>query len=210
MKVIDRRHLSPCDGHRQRMSRPDQELLDKLLLRWNEGDPEAPAAALPLVYDELRRIASGFFRQERASHTLQATAIVHEAYIQLVERRGLHWRSRSHFVGLTANLMRRILVDYARQRGVAKRGGGQPCLTLVEAEAFDSAKPIDLVALDDALTDLSDYDLQKAAIVELRFFGGLTNEEVAAFLSISRSTVVREWRRAKAWLYRALHNQNNE
>ncbi len=191
------------------MTPSDQAVLDELLARWNEGDPEAPAEALPLVYKELRRIAVGFFKRERASHTLQATAIVHEAYIQLVERRGLQWRNRSHFVGLTANLMRRILVDYARHRSVAKRGGGQPCLTLLEAEALPASRPIDLMALDDALTDLSGFDAQKAAIVELRFFGGLTNEEVASFLSISRTTVVREWRRARAWLYRELQTTNH-
>ncbi len=191
------------------MTPSDQAVLDELLARWNEGDPEAPAEALPLVYNELRRIAVGFFKRERASHTLQATAIVHEAYIQLVERRGLQWRNRSHFVGLTANLMRRILVDYARHRSVAKRGGGQPCLTLLEAEALPASRPIDLMALDDALTDLSGFDAQKAAIVELRFFGGLTNEEVASFLSISRTTVVREWRRARAWLYRELQTTNH-
>ncbi len=172
-----------------------------LLRSWNAGDPEAAAAVMPLVYEELHRIASGYFRRERRGHTLQATAIVHEAYLRLIEQNGVEWQSRTHFVGTLAHMMRRILVDHARYRAMTKRGGQARQATLAEAEALALPCPPDLLRLDDALNDLAKLDERKAAIVELRFFGGLTIEETADFLDVSVNTVGRHWRRAKAWLF---------
>jgi len=159
---------------------------------------------MPLVYDSLRRIAAGYFRRERADHTLQATAIVNEAYIELVGQSGIRWQSRAHFIGFFARVMRRVLVDYARERNYAKRGGKLRKVTLAEAAALATAKTPDLMALDDALSSLAEIDPRKASLVELRFFGGLTNEEAAQVLGVSRATAIREWQRARAWLYREL------
>ncbi len=181
------------------MPKLDEATITDLLQAWSAGDRDAAAAALPRFYGELRRIAGGYFRQERPGHTLQATAIVHEAYLRLAADSGIEWQSRGHFVGTVANLMRRILVDHARRRGAVKRGGEARRVTLAEAEAL-ATRPLDLVELDDALTDLAKIDAQKARIVELKFFGGLTIEETAEHLGIAPKTVVREWRRAKAWL----------
>ncbi len=175
-----------------------------LLEAWNAGDPEAQDKILPLVYDELRSIARRYFLRERRGHTLQATAIVHEAYVRLIEDSGIEWRSRAHFVGLAARLMRRILVDHARHRNAAKRGGKQRKVTLIEADALAMGRPPDLIALDDALAVLAGVDGLKASIVELRFFGGLTVAETASYLEIAPATVVRHWDRARAWLYRQL------
>lgn len=183
------------------MPKPNEATTTDLLQAWNAGDRDAAAAVLSRVYDELRRIAAGYFRRERRDHTLQATAIVHEAYLRLVQDSGIEWQSRTHFVGTAAHLMRRILVDHARRRGTAKRGGAARRVTLVEAEALEMSRPPDLVEIDDALSDLTRIDERKASIVELRFFGGLTIDETAEHLQISPKTVVREWRRAKAWLF---------
>ncbi len=176
----------------------------ELLEAWNAGDPMAADRVLPLVYDELRSIARGYFHRERRGHTLQATAIVHEAYVRLIKDSGIEWRSRTHFVGLAARLMRRVLVDHARQHGAAKRGGKERKVTLVEADALAMGRTPDLLALDDALAALAQLDGLKASIVELRFFGGLTFAETAAYLEIAPATVVRHWDRARAWLYRQL------
>ncbi len=181
-----------------------QEALSKLLQAWNAGDPEAPEQVLPLVYDELRAIARGYSRRERRDHTLQATAIVHEAYVRLVEDDGIRWRGRDHFVGMAARLMRHVLVDHARHNKAAKRGGGASKVPLVEADALTHDRSPDLIALDDALVALARFDRLKASIVELRYFGGLTVAETAAHLEVSPSTVVRHWDRARAWLYRQL------
>ncbi len=175
-----------------------------LLEAWNAGDPKAQDEVLPLVSDELRAIARGYFHRERRGHTLQATAIVHEAYVRLVEDSGIKWNSRAHFVGLAARLMRRILVDHARHRNAAKRGGKAPQVTLVEADALAMGRPPDLIALDEALANLAQVDGLKASIVELRFFGGLTVAETAIYLEVAPATVVRHWDRARAWLYRQL------
>ncbi len=181
-----------------------QEALSKLLQAWNAGDPEAPEQVLPLVYDELRAIARGYSRRERRDHTLQATAIVHEAYVRLVEDDGIRWRGRDHFVGMAARLMRHVLVDHARHNKAAKRGGGASKVPLVEADALTHDRSPDLIALDDALVALARFDRLKASIVELRYFGGLTVAETAAHLQVSPSTVVRHWDRARAWLHRQL------
>lgn len=175
-----------------------------LLEAWSSGDPQAAAEVVPRVYDQLRRVASRCFRRERAGHTLQATAIVHEAYLALAGQKGLRWRSRDHFFGIAARLMRRILVNHARERDRIKRGGGRQRVTLLEAEELLAKRRPDLVAVDDALRSLASIDRRKADLVELRFFGGLTLEEAASLLGVSRATAAREWQRARAWLYREL------
>ena len=176
----------------------------QLLEEWNAGDPEAALRIMPLVYDELRRIARGYFQRERHGHTLQATAVVHEAYVRLIEQSGIEWHDRAHFIGLAARVMRRVLVDYARERSAAKRGGEAQRVTLVEVEGLAAGRSLDMIALDEALRSLAEVDELKVSIVELRFFGGLTIEETAAYLDVSPATVIRQWRRAKAWLYRQL------
>lgn len=157
---------------------------------------------MPLVYDELRRLASGYMRRERPDHTLQATALVHEAYLRLVDQTQIDWRGRAHFFSIAARLMRQILVDHARERNADKRGGGMTKLALDDAVSFAQENEIDLIALDDALKTLANFDQQQSQIVELRFFGGLTIEETSEVLHVSPSTVKREWGLAKAWLRR--------
>lgn len=183
---------------------PPDRSITLLLQGWSTGDREAAARVLPLVYDELRRIAADQFRAERSGHTLQATAIVHEAYLRLAGQRGLSWPSRSHFFAFAAHLMRRLLVDHARHHNREKRGGRWERLTLSDvgaaAGAFGQPPSTDVEALDQALTRLEKIDPQKASVVELRYFGGLTLDETAAQLGISPETVSRQWRRAKAWL----------
>ncbi len=180
------------------------EPITQLLAKWASGDQEAAEQVLPRVYEELRRIAARQLRQERDAHTLQATAIVHEAYLRLVGQAGLEWPSRAHFFAFAAHLIRRILVDYARIRNRAKRGGEFEKVTLLEAADLALEKSPDLVALDEALSGLEKVDPRKATVVELKFFAGLTLEEIAVELGISTETVRREWRRARAWLYNAL------
>jgi RNA polymerase sigma factor (TIGR02999 family) len=181
-----------------------EETITQLLARWSSGDQEAAERVLPLIYGELRRIAARQLRQERGDHTLQATAIVHEAYMRLVGQPGLEWPNRSHFFAFSAHLIRRILVDYARRRNRAKRGGLSEKITLVEVADLALEKSPDLVALDEALCGLEKVDPRKATVVELKFFAGLTLEEIAEQLRISPETVSREWRRARAWLYSTL------
>jgi RNA polymerase sigma factor (TIGR02999 family) len=155
------------------------------------------------VYDELRRLAAGYLRRERADHTLQPTALVHEAYVRLAAQRGVDWRNREHFVGVAAEMMRRVLVDYARRHGRTKRGGGLR-LPLNEADGFAEGEADELVALDEALRRLARRHPQKSRIVELRFFGGLSIEETARILNVSDSTVERDWKFARAWLAREM------
>ncbi len=181
----------------------DRGQITDLLKDWNVGDSGAAEEVLPLVYDELRGIAASYFQRERRGHTLQATAIVHEAYVRLVEDSGIEWHNRAHFIGRIAHMMRHILVDHARERLAAKRGGKAQRVTLLEAEP-EAGRPPDLLELDDALCDLAKLDPEKASIVELRFFGGLTIPEVAEVFETSPSTVFRQWRQAKTWLYRQL------
>jgi RNA polymerase sigma-70 factor (ECF subfamily) len=179
-------------------------MVTKILQRWSEGDTKAAEEALPLVYDELRRIAGKQLRRERGDHTLEATALVHEAYLRLNGQKGLVWPSRAHFFAFAAHLIRRVLVDHARNRNRAKRGGLLEKVTLAEACQLALPKSPDLVALDEALSSLEAIDPRKATVVELRFFAGLTLEETADQLGLSAETVSREWRRAKAWLYKEL------
>jgi RNA polymerase sigma factor (TIGR02999 family) len=186
------------------MNRLAEETITQLLARWSSGDREAAERVLPQIYDELRRIAGRQLHQERGDHTLQATAIVHEAYLRLAGQAGLEWPSRAHFFAFAAHLIRRILVDYARRRNRAKRGGLVQRVTLFEAADLALEKSPDLLALDEALSGLEKVDPRKATVVELKFFAGLTLDEVAEQLGISTETVSREWRRARAWLYSAL------
>jgi RNA polymerase sigma-70 factor, ECF subfamily len=159
---------------------------------------------MPLVNQELRRLAKRYMFGERAGHTLQTTALVNEAYLRLVNSRRVNWQNRAHFFAISAQLMRRILVDHARARGYQKRGGGVPKVTLDEALVGSEEKGRNLVALDDALTALAEVDLRKSKVVELRFFGGLSVEETAEVLKVSPETVMRDWRLAKAWLAREM------
>lgn len=175
----------------------------QMLIDWREGNEEVLKELLTLVYDELRQLADRYLRRERPDHTLQATALVHEAYLQLVGQRQVQWQNRAHFIGLAAQLMRRILVEHARRHQAAKRGGADAKLTLDESLGFSLQRDVDLVMLDDALTALAELDAQQSHIVELRFFGGLTVEETAEALGMSPRSVYREWHMAKAWLLHA-------
>ncbi len=179
----------------------------QLLVHWGKGDGQALDRLMPLVYDELHRMASRYLRRERQGHTLQATALINEAYLRIVDQNRVNWQNRAHFFGVAAQMMRRILVDHARSHLYAKRGGGAQKLTLDEAIATPQERDLDLVALDDALTALTEIDPQQSRIIELRFFGGLTIEETAEVLSISPATVKRDWNMAKAWLYGEISNR---
>jgi RNA polymerase sigma factor (TIGR02999 family) len=176
----------------------------RLLVDLTGGNRDAVDQLLPLVYDELRRIAGGHLRGERVGHTLQATALVHEAYMKLVDQREVNWQNRAHFFGVAAQLMRRILIDYARSKQTGKRGGGFQRAELDEALMVGAERGSELLALDTALEALAQVDPQQAKIVELRFFGGLTVEETAEVIGISPATVKRDWSMAKAWLHREM------
>jgi RNA polymerase sigma factor (TIGR02999 family) len=181
--------------------------VSELLARWREGDEQALEALLPLVYRELHDLAHRFLRRERPGHTLQSTALVHEAYLRLVDQGPVETRDRAHFVAVAARLMRQILVDYARRHGAAKRGADRRVDLEAAADVADARGAMqgaDLVALDDALGGLARLDERQARIVELRYFGGMTNEETALVLGISPATVKREWNVAKAWLSREI------
>ncbi|HMV47329.1 MAG TPA: sigma-70 family RNA polymerase sigma factor [Blastocatellia bacterium] len=175
----------------------------QLLAAWSEGDQNARDELIPLVYAELHRVAQNYLRRERRGHTLQSSALVHEAFLRLVDQR-VAWRNRAHFFGIAAQMMRRILVDYARSRGNEKHGGDQLHLELDEALDAAAQRDAELVALDDALNSLAEIDPQQSRVIELRYFGGLTIEETAEALGISDTTVEREWRLARAWLRREL------
>jgi RNA polymerase sigma factor (TIGR02999 family) len=186
------------------VARPSQEEISLLLKAWRGGDEAALDKLVPLVYDELRRIAHRHMARERAGHTLQTTALVNEAYLRLVDTKQVPWHDRAHFFALSAQLMRRILVDHARARGRLKRGGPGQKVPLDESLAVPVGRQTDLVGLDDALSSLATVDARKAKVVELRFFGGLSVEETAEALNVSASTVMSDWRIAKVWLLRQL------
>jgi len=175
-----------------------------LLQAWSAGDQTALDRLVPLVHSELRRLAKRYMRRERVGHTLQTTALIHEAYIRLVESSAVNWQDRAHFFGISARVMRRVLVDFARERGYRKRGGGERRVPLDEALLVADAPDQDLVALDDALNALAGVDARKSRAIELRFFGGLSIEETAVVLEVSPETVKRDCRLAKAWLLRWL------
>jgi len=180
------------------------EQVTQLLIDWSNGDKAAVDKLMPLVYDELRRLARYYMRRERAGATLQTTALVNEAYLRLVDQKKVQWQNRAHFFAIAAQLMRRILIDRARKRYNSKRGGDVRKVSLDQAAIVSTGRSSDLVALDEALTDLEAIDQRKSKVVELRFFGGLNIEETAEVMSISPATVQREWSMAKAWLYREI------
>jgi RNA polymerase sigma factor (TIGR02999 family) len=180
--------------------------LTQLLEQCRHGSPEALDKVMPVVYRELQALAKRHLSRERPDHTLQSTALVHEAYLKLVDQRRVQWQNRSHFFAIAAQLMRRILVDHARRRMRAKRGSAETRITLVEGLAASEPVDVDAIALDRALADLERFDPQQGRIVELRFFGGLTVEETADVLGISSGTVKREWRIARAWLYQRMQH----
>jgi RNA polymerase sigma factor (TIGR02999 family) len=187
---------------------PSPPDVTQVLRELSEGSDIAPAKLLPLVYAELRKLAGGYLQAERADHTLQATALVHEAYIRLVDWENVTWQNRAHFFALAAQVMRNVLVDHARERHAQKRGGRLTKLSLEEAISFPQQKEVDLIALDDALKELAEFDQTQSRIVELRFFGGLTIEETAEALRISPATVKREWTLAKAWLHKTIVHES--
>ena len=179
--------------------------ITELLREWSEGKDEVLDQLMPLVYAELRRQAARHLRRERRDHTLQTTGLIHEAYLKLVGQKQVKWESRTHFFAIASQAMRRVLVDYARARHRAKRGGDDVRLSISAAEEVASeTRPVDLIALDEALTRLAAIDEQQSRVVELRYFSGLSLEETAAILNISRATAAREWSMARAWLHREL------
>jgi RNA polymerase sigma factor (TIGR02999 family) len=181
----------------------DRDNVTQLLARMSEGSPTAPDELLPLVYDDLRNLAHAYFGNEKSDHTLQATALVHEAYIRLVNWENVSWQNRAHFFAVAAEVMRKVLIDHARKRGAQKRSGGQRIL-LDDAVSLPKEKELDVLRLEEALSSLETVDPRQAKIVELRFFGGLSIEETAYVLNISETTVRREWTFAKAWFQREL------
>lgn len=181
--------------------------INRLLADWGQGNEEAREALIPVVYDELRRLARRHLWRERPDHTLQSAALVNEAYLRLVRQEAPQWQNRAHFFGVAAQLMRHILVDHARNRRAAKRGAGAPLLALDPGIAPAQKPEVDLVALDDALSKLAALDAQQARLIELRFFGGLSIEETSVLLGVSPATIKREWATARAWLRREMKNE---
>jgi RNA polymerase sigma-70 factor, ECF subfamily len=188
------------------MTPPSRNEVTQLLLAWSDGDKGALEELTPLVYAELRRLAERHMRRERAGHPLQTTALVNEAYLRLIDLRRVRWQNRAHFFGVAAQLMRHILVDFARARRRAERGGYKQQVPLEEAAVVSKERDADFIALDDALKSLAEIDPRKSRMVELRFFGGLSVEETAEALNVSPRTVMREWSLARDWLYRELGN----
>jgi RNA polymerase sigma-70 factor, ECF subfamily len=188
---------------------PTCEQVSGLLRAWSDGDREALDRLTPIVYDELHRLAQRYMKRERPGHSLQTTALVNEAYMRLVDYKAMQWQNRAHFFAVSAQLMRRILVEHARRRNL-KRGGGVQHVSLEETAIVDGERGTDLVALDDAMATLARLDARKVQVVEMRFFGGLSVEETAAVLKISPVTVMRDWSTAKAWLYRELTGGKND
>ncbi len=179
----------------------------QLLLAWSKGDKGALDRMLPLVYEELRRLAAHYLSREREGHTLQPTALVHEAYLRLMDQRQADWKNRAQFIGLAAGMMRRILVNHARDRVAKKRGGGAEQVSLSLVEAPSGRPDVELIALEDALDRLAALDPRKSRVVELKFFGGLSIDEIAEVLEVSAATVERDWTFARAWLYDAIEGE---
>ena len=186
------------------MAGQSAENITQLLVRWHEGDQSAFDRLMPLVYDELHKLARNYLRRENRNRTVEPTALVHDAYVKLVNQSGVSWQNRAHFFGMAAKLMRNILVDYARLNLAAKRGGGQFRVSISKAERIGTTRDVDLMALDDALKMLATTHPEHSRVVELRFFGGLTIEETAEVLCLSHATIEREWKYARAWLRREL------
>ena len=203
MRAEKVRSLSRARPPRSFMRTQSAEEITQLLVAWSNGDQAALAALTPLVYQELHRLAHHYMSGERRAHTLQTTALVNEAYLRLIDWKNVRWQNRAHFFAVSAQLMRHILVDFARSHSYHKRGGNVRPVALDEAALVD-AQGTDMVALDEALKSLAQLDARQSKVVELRFFGGLTNDEVAAVLKVSEATVRRDWSLARAWLYREL------
>jgi len=197
---------SQVDGKAAGMPESVPKGVTQLLADWSSGDQAALDALMPLVYDELRRLARNYMRRERPGHTLATTGLVHEAYLRLVDQ-NVNWQNRAHFFGVAAQMMRRVLIDHAKSNQRAKRGGGAVKISLEEPILLSEAPGMDLVALDEALTRLEKMDPQRGRIVELRFFAGLSNEEAAEVLAVSPATVQRQWAGARAWLYHELSRE---
>ena len=191
------------------MTASSQEIT-QLLIDWSRGDQTALDKLMPLVYNELRRLAHHYMGRERPNHTLQTTALVNEAYVRLIDQNRVEWQNRAHFFAVAAKVMRHLLVDHARSHQYAKRGGGTLQVALEEAAVMSQEQPTDLVALDEALIKLADLDLRKSRIVEMRYFGGLNAEEIAEVLGLSIITIKREWQKAKAWLYREINREGQD
>lgn len=183
--------------------------LTLLLQDWNRGDETALNKIVPRVYAELRRLAHIYMAREKPGHVLQTTALIHEAFLRLVRTENIEWRNRTHFFAVSAGLMRRVLVDFARARDARKRGAEAPQVSLDESFVVSQENDPDLIAIDDALNSLAEVDARQAKIVELRFFGGLTEDETAKVLGISRLTVIRDWKSAKLWLLHELRHRGN-
>jgi RNA polymerase sigma-70 factor, ECF subfamily len=190
------------------MATPSSQEITHLLLAWSDGDQAALEQLIPLVNAELYRLAKGYMFGERAGHTLQTTALINEAYLRLINWKDVRWQNRAHFFGVAAQVMRRILVDYARTRRYTKRGGGAQQVSLDEAATIHEDRTEELLALDDALKKLAEIDLRKSRIVELRFFGGLSVKETAEVLKVSQRKVEREWNMARTWLYREIRGKD--
>jgi RNA polymerase sigma factor (TIGR02999 family) len=178
--------------------------ITQLLEDWSNGNQAALDKLYPLVYEELRRMARRHLRRERKDHTLQTTALINEAYLRLVDQKHVHWQNRAHFFGISAQIMRRILIDHARRYNYAKRGAGAQKISLDESAMVARDRATELLSLDEALHSLAEIDPRRSRVVELRFFGGLDNDEIAAVLKISPNTVTRDWNLARAWLYQEL------
>jgi RNA polymerase sigma factor (TIGR02999 family) len=183
---------------------PRQHEITQLLAEWREGNQSALDDLYPLVYDELHRLARRYMSRERKGHTLQTTALINEAYVRLVDQKNVHWANRSHFFAISAQIMRRILIDHARRHAYAKRGGGKQQVSLEEVAAVTPEHSEELLRLDEALKSLAEMDPRRSQVVELRYFGGLNNQEIAGVLHISENTVTRDWNIARAWLYQQL------
>ncbi len=192
------------------MSTPSTQEVTQLLLAWREGDEDALEKLIPLVHREMRHMARRYMAGQRADHTLQATALVNEAYMRLVGFGQVRWQDRAHFLGVSAQLMRRILVDSARKRGSLKRGGADQRMTFDEGLVLSPEKEGDLIELDEALRELAEFDERKSKVVELRFFGGLGVKETAEVLQVSPGTVMRDWKLAKLWLLRKMSQETPE
>jgi RNA polymerase sigma-70 factor, ECF subfamily len=190
------------------MTAPSSQEITQLLLAWSDGDQAALEKLTPLVYAELHRLAKGYMFGERRDHTLQTTALINEAYMRLIDWKNVRWQGRAHFFGVAAQVMRRILVDFARARHYAKRGGAAAQVSLDEAITIHEDRSAELIALDEALKSLAEIDPRKSQVVELRFFGGLSAKETAEALKVSLRTVEREWNSARAWLYRELRGKD--
>ena len=191
-------------------SAPSAHKVTELLIAWGNGNQNALEQLFPLVYDELRRLAHRYMRRERPGHSLQTTAVVHEAYLRLIDQKHVQWQNRAHFFAIAAQMMRRILITHAQSHAYAKRGGGALKVSLDEAAILSRERAGELIALDEALKELTAIDPRRSQVVELRFFGGLSNAEIAEVLKISPNTVTRDWNVAKAWLYREMSKERED